>query len=137
MTQNRTIKVEHGSLILNIPYSIFVKGTAEFNGKADKHFKMLQERYPWLSNNSLTVLKRRTTEEMERVIEESLRGPAKARILSSEGKDMEAIRHLESYLIENQNDGDAWYALGEILCKIGREEEGYKAMNHGRRFFKT
>ncbi|MDR0334330.1 MAG: tetratricopeptide repeat protein, partial [Methanomassiliicoccaceae archaeon] len=80
-------------------------------------------------------LKRRTREEMQRVIEEGLRGPRKARMLSGDGKDMEAVRHLESYLIDFPDDPDAWYALGEILCKMGRTEEGYRMMNHGRRLF--
>ena len=132
-----TLSVRYGSLDLNIPYSIFVTGKAEFNKTADGYFSMLQERYPWLSDNSVTVLKRKVIEEMHRVIEEDLRGPEKARMLSAEGKETEAIRHLESYLVDFPDDGDAWYALGEILCKIGRNEEGYKAMNHGRRFFRS
>jgi tetratricopeptide (TPR) repeat protein len=130
-----TIEVKHGSLILRIPYSIFVKGTSELNDKADEYFSMLRRRYPWLSENSITVLKRTTKEEMQNVIEDSLRGPKKAKILSDDGKDIEAVKHLESYLIEFPEDGDAWYALGEILCKMGRTDEGYKAMNHGRRMF--
>ncbi|MDR0778122.1 MAG: tetratricopeptide repeat protein [Methanomassiliicoccaceae archaeon] len=130
-----TLTVKHGSLALNIPYSVFVKGTSEFNDKADEYFSMLRKRYPWLSENSIAVLKRTTAEEMQNIIEESLRGPKKARMLSGEGKHIEAIKHLESYLIDFPDDGDAWYALGEILCKIGRTDEGYKAMNHGRRMF--
>jgi tetratricopeptide (TPR) repeat protein len=130
-----SITVRHGSLTLNIPCSIFIGGTSELNDKADEYFSMLRRRYPWLSENSIAVLKRTTTEEMRKVIEEGLRGPRKARMLSCEGKDIEAIKHLESYLIDFPEDGDAWYALGEILCKIGRNEEGYKAINHGRRMF--
>ena len=98
---------------------------------------MLRQRYPWLSENSVTVLRRRTSEEMQRIIEDGMRGSRKARILSGEGKHLEAVRHLESYLVDFPEDGGAWYALGEILCIIGREEDGYKAMNHGRRFFRS
>jgi tetratricopeptide (TPR) repeat protein len=134
MPPDRTITVKHGSLILNVPCSIFVNGRSQFNDSSDGYFLMLQQRYPWLNDNSLAVLKRRTEDEMRRVIEEGLRGPGKARMLSAEGRDMDAIRHLESYLIDRPEDGDAWYVLGEILCRIGRSEEGYKAINHGRRF---
>jgi tetratricopeptide (TPR) repeat protein len=133
--QNNTIEVKHGSLTLNVPLSIFVKGTSDLNDKSDEYFSMLRRRYPWLTENSIAVLRRTTSGEMERVIEDGLRGPRKARMLSDDGKDIDAIKHLESYLIDFPEDGDAWYALGEILCKIGRNEEGYKAMNHGRRMF--
>jgi tetratricopeptide (TPR) repeat protein len=132
---HRTLRVKHGSLELNIPYSVFVKGTSGLNDSSDEYFSMLRQRYPWLSNNSIVVLKRRTEEEMQRTIEEGLRGAVKARMLSKEGKDMEAIHHLESYLVDFPEDSDAWYALGEILCKIGRDDDGYRAISHGRRFF--
>ena len=134
---NNVLPVKYGSLDLKVPYSIFVTGKAEFNGAATGYFMILQKRYPWLSDNSIEVLKRKVIEEMRLAIEQSLRGPKKARMLSDDGKEIEAIRHLESYLIDFPEDGDAWYALGEILCKIGKEEDGYKAMNHGRRFFRT
>ena len=128
-----TLRVKHGSLELNVPYSIFVKGRSEFNDTSDEYFSMLQKRYPWLNSNSVAVLRRRTLDEMQRVIDDSLRGHRKARMLFDEGKEMQAIHHLESYLIEFPNDADAWYALGEILCRMGRTDEGYKAMNHARR----
>jgi len=130
-----TLRVKHGSLELNVPYSVFVKGTSELSKESGEYFSMLKRRYPWLTDNSVTVLKRRTGEEMQRIIEEGLRGPKKARMLSEEGKDMQAVRHLEAYLIDFPDDADAWYALGEILCKMGRADEGYKAINHGRRLF--
>ena len=132
---SKTLRVKHGSLEVNIPYSIFRARTSDLNEKADEYFSMLQKRYPWLTDNSIAVFKRRAQDEMQRVIEEGLRGPKKARMLSKDGKDMEAIRHLESYLIDFPDDGDAWYALGEILCKIGRVDEGYRMINHGRRLF--
>jgi tetratricopeptide (TPR) repeat protein len=128
-----TLQVKHGSLELNVPLSVFVKGTCDLSKDSDVYFGMLQQRYPWLNDNSIAVLKRRVQEEMRTVIEQQLRGPKKARMLSAEGKDMQAIQHLESYLIDFPDDGDAWYVLGEILCKIGRNEDGYKAINHGRR----
>ena len=130
-----TLRVKHGSLELNVPYSVFVKGTSELSKESGEYFSMLKRRYPWLTDNSVTVLKRSTGEEMQRIIEEGLRGPKKARMLSEEGKDMQAVRHLEAYLIDFPDDADAWYALGEILCKMGRADEGYKAINHGRRLF--
>lgn len=125
--------MEYGSLTLNIPLSVFVKGSSELNDSADAYFSMLGERYPWLSKNSLAVLRRRTEKAMRDVIEENLRGAQKARMMSAEGKHMEAIVHLESYLVEFPDDSDAWYALGDALCGIGRTDDGYKAINHGRR----
>jgi len=130
-----TIQVKHGSLTVNMPVSLFVKGKAALKKDSDKYFAMLMQRYPWLSANSVTVMKRRAEEEMQRIIDEEKRGPRMARELFAAGKDMDAVKHLESYLIEFPEDPDAWYALGEILSKMGRTEEGYKAMNHGRRMF--
>ena len=131
----KTVSVKYGSLELNVPYSVFVSGKSEFNDTSDEYFSMLQRRYPWLTDNSVTVLKRKIRERMSDLIEEGLRGPKKARMLSDAGKNTEAVRHLESYLTDNPEDGDAWYALGEILFRMGRDEDGFRAMNHGRRFF--
>ncbi|MCL2143575.1 MAG: tetratricopeptide repeat protein [Methanomassiliicoccaceae archaeon] len=128
-----TIRVRHGSLEVNVPVSVFFRGTAEFNETASEYFSMLRRRYPWLTPDSLAVLRRTAQREMQRIIDERLRGPRKAKMLSAEGKDMQAVQHLESYLVERPDDADAWYALGDILCKMGRNEEGYKAINHGRR----
>ena len=133
MTAN--IQVKHGSLTVNMPTSLFIKGTNVLKEDSDQYFNMLMQRYPWLTVNSIAVMKRSAQQEMQRVIDEGMRGPKKARELSNSGKDMEAITHLESYLIDFPEDPDAWYVLGEILCKIGRNDDGYKAMNHGRRMF--
>ena len=127
--------LKHGSLTLNVPCSIFVKGSAEFGDTAEGYFSMLRERYPWLSINSIAVLKRNAKEEMRNIIEKKIRGPVKARKLSDAGEHEEAIEHLRSYLEEFPENGDAWYALGEILCRAGRKEEGYKAINRGRGIF--
>ena len=128
-----TIHVRHGSMELNVPVSVFFKGTSDFNGTASEYFSMLRRRYPWLTPDSIAVLRRSAQKEMQRIIDEKIRGPAKAKMLSAEGKDMQAVQHLESYLVERPDDADAWYVLGDILCRMGRDEEGYKAINHGRR----
>jgi predicted Zn-dependent protease len=130
-----TIQVKHGSLTVNMPVALFIKGKATLKKDSDRYFAMLMQRYPWLSANSIAVFKKRAEEEMQRIIDEMKRGAVMARELFSSGKEMDAIKHLESYLIEFPEDPDAWYALGEILSKMGRTEEGYKAMNHGRRMF--
>ena len=44
----------------------------------------------------------------------------------------EAIAHLQLHLESNPRDADSWYKLGELLCKAGRADEGYKAFNKGR-----
>ncbi|MCL2712907.1 MAG: tetratricopeptide repeat protein [Methanomassiliicoccaceae archaeon] len=135
MPPNRTITVEHGSLVIEMPCSIFVSGTSELNDSSEEYFSMLMKRYPWLNKNSITVIKRTAKRIMNDIIEQSLRGSKKAMILFNEGENMKAIQHLESFLVDFPEDADAWYTLGEILCRIGREDEGYRAINHGRRFF--
>jgi tetratricopeptide (TPR) repeat protein len=130
-----TLRVKHGSLELNIPRSVFTEGTSSLNADSNEYFSMLQRRYPWLTDNSVAVLKRRTEDEMQRIIDDGLRGSMKARMLSDDGEHIQAVRHIEAYLIEHPDDGDAWYTLGEILCRMGRADEGYRAINHGRRLF--
>lgn len=103
--------------------------------EAEPFKRMIQSRYPWLSDNSMDVLMEKARKEMQRVRDEETNGREYGRDLASKGRLNEAITHLERRLELEPDDPDSWYALGELLCKAGRAEEGYKAFNHGRSLF--
>ena len=130
------ITVSHGSMTVNIPRDVFEGPDAVMNPEKEKELRdMLSKRYPWLTSNALDVIMRNARREMLRVMDEESGGRSTSRRLSSQGKNEMAIAHLEQHLKEHPEDADSWYALGELLCKVGRAEEGYKAMKKGRSLF--
>lgn len=133
---DRYIAINHGKLNVKVPMNLF-KGTAGTldEERTSRFKKTLMERYPWLTENSLDVLMRKAKEEYIRTIDNESKGRLIARDLESKGKDEEAIQHLKRHLEKDPNDADSWYALGDLLCKMGRAEEGYKAYSRGRQLF--
>ena len=130
------IKVHHGSLAVNVPRSIFKKGTGEIVPERAAPFReMIMNRYPWLTENSMDVLMDRASKEMSQILDEETSGRSAGRKLADEGRTKDAIRHLERALELNPNDSDSWYLLGELLCSVGRMEEGYEAFSKGRKNF--
>ena len=130
------ITISHGSMTVNIPRDVFEGPDAVMNPEKEKELRdMLSKRYPWLTSNALDVIMKNARREMLRVMDEESGGRSTSRRLSSQGKNEMAIAHLEQHLKEHPEDADSWYALGELLCKVGRAEEGYKAMKKGRSLF--
>ncbi len=129
-------QINHGKLLVNVPRNIFrgIEATID-EEKAEPFRKMLMERYPWLSRNSLDELLKKARLEYIRIRDEETGGRDKAKNFVSKGRDEEAIKHLRRHLEQNPQDADTWYALGEILCRLGRTEEGYEAFNRGRKLF--
>ena len=95
----------------------------------------LKNRYPWVNDNSLDVLMRKASQEYVRILDSETKGRAVSKKLESKGLDEAALAHLERHLEQDPNDADSWYALGDLLCKMGRIEEGYKAYSRGRQLF--
>lgn len=127
------ISVVHGSLNIFVPRDIFKGPKAEIDEKKASEFRdMIAKRYPWMTPNSLDVLMRHARQEMLRVMDEETGGRSTSRNMVSDGNTEMAIKHLEARLKEDPNNADSWYALGELLCKSGRVEEGYRAINKGR-----
>ncbi len=134
--QSNHISVTHGSLTVNVPRNIFKPNTGFFIEEKEKEFReLIGNRYPWLTSGSLDILMKNASREMIRVIDEESKGKIHSKNLASAGKLEEAIQHMQRHLEEDPNDADSWYALGELLCKVGRTEEGYRAMNRGRDLF--
>ena len=130
------IEVVHGKLTVNVPRNIFKGVEAELDPQKSKDFgKLLQSRYPWLTEGSLEVLFRNARFEMLRVLDRETGGRNESKRLEDQGDLEGAIRHLRQHLEEDPEDADGWYALGNLLCKAGRTEEGYQAFNRGRSLF--
>jgi len=128
--------VAHGKMTVNIPRDMF-KGDAGTidDEKAASFRETLRCRYPWLTENSLDVLMENARKVAVGLRDEETDGRSLSRVLESQGRVGEAIRHLEGHLERDPSDADTWYALGELLCKSGRAEEGYKAFAQGRALF--
>ena len=127
------ITVRHGNMTVNVPRNLFSGPDCEpVESKVKEFRRIMSGRYPWLTENALDVLMRNARNEMLRVLDEETGGRSTSKRMVSDGNTKGAIAHLKKHLEENPEDADSWYALGELLCKIGRAEEGYRAMNKGR-----
>jgi tetratricopeptide (TPR) repeat protein len=133
---DRYLTINHGKLTVKVPMNLF-KGTTGIldQEKTIPFKKVLKERYPWLTDNSLDVLIRKAKEEYIKTVDNESKGRLVARDLEAKGKNEEALAHLKKHLEADPNDADSWYAFGDLLCKMGRAEEGYKAYARGRELF--
>jgi len=130
------IVVMHGNLSVNIPRKLFKGPEAiPLDNEVNKFRKTLKDRYPWLTENSLDVLMKNARRVMLTTIDVETSGKAQAKILIEQGKLELAVKHLKRHLEMDPEDPDVWYLLGETLCKMGKTEEGYAAMNRGRDLF--
>ena len=127
------IEVVHGKMTLAVPRDIFSGRDAVINEEKAKQFaEKTKKRYPWVTDNAMEVIMRNARKEMLRLNDERTGGRSTSKRLESEGKTEMAIQHLKKHLEEHPDDADSWYALGELLCKSGKVEEGHRAINKGR-----
>ena len=127
------LEIAHGKMILAVPKNIFSGRDADIDEEKAKQFsEKTKKRYPWITDNAMEVVLRNARKEMLRLNDERTGGRSTSRKLESEGKTEMAIMHLKKHLEEHPDDADSWYALGELLCKSGKVEEGYRAINKGR-----
>lgn len=126
-------QINHGNLTVNVPRDIFTGPNADFVEDKAKQFRdIIKGRYPWITDNSADMMMKHARQEMLRIMDEESGGRIASRELASKGKNEAAIKHLQMHLEKNPDDADSWYLLGELLCKSGRMEEGYRALNKGR-----
>ena len=125
------IKIEHGSMELNIPVSLFEEGTAKVRpDEARKLREKLRCQYPWLTNNAVDVILKSASEEMSRQIEQRKPPAQKAREMIRSGRYRQALDFLEVHLDLYPDDVDCWYVRSEALFKLDRPEEAFRAMRH-------
>jgi hypothetical protein len=132
------IKMYHGHLEINVPRRIFRDGTAETDPEEVERFRRtLASRYPWLSRHALDDVVKGAQEAMADHIERSRTAPERARVLLSRDRPSAALKIIEEHLIDNPEDAEAWYVAAEALCKMGRPEEGFRAMGRARSLSRT
>ena len=127
------ILVDHGKLTLKVPRNMFKGPNADVDEERYQEFKRItQRRYPWIRDTGMEVILRNSRKEMLRILDQESGGKNTVKKFASQGKNELAIAHLKEYLEEHPDDADSWYALGELLCKAGKVEEGHRAINKGR-----
>ncbi len=125
------IEVNHGKLRVSVPRCVFRKdGTTD--PVEERSFRdLMASRYPWLNERSLDVMMEAAIKEMAATLALERRGAPIGRELSDKDPQ-KAISYLERHLEHEPQDAEAWYALGEVLCKVGLTDDGYRALKRGR-----
>lgn len=109
----RFFQMEHGSLTVSVPYSIFKGNTAVLDPVGERRFRnLLSSRYPWLTMNALDVIVNNAREERERRIEEMKTVFQKARELIEKDRIEGALDLLDRHLEDYPDDAEALYAKG-------------------------
>ncbi|HQN76256.1 MAG TPA: tetratricopeptide repeat protein [Methanomassiliicoccales archaeon] len=131
------IEVSHGHLKVNVPLSAYEGTTYHIKPEeAEKLKKMLASRYPWLSPNALKVFIEEAEQAMNDRIQSQLEYMEKARHAMQSGNYTRAKRMTERHIEAVPDDADAWYVLGESLCKLGETDEGFAAITKARNLAK-
>jgi hypothetical protein len=132
-TQSSFIRVQHGSMEVNVPVKLFHPGTNKVREEeAAKLRAGLKAKYPWLTDNAVDVILRNAQEEMARVIDSRKSVSDRAREMLRAGRIDQAMEFLEVNLDINPDDADSWYVMGEALMRSGRQKEGFQAMHKAR-----
>ncbi|MFA5314252.1 MAG: hypothetical protein WC375_13200 [Methanomassiliicoccales archaeon] len=125
------IKVQHGKMELNIPLKLFEPGTSDVRPvEAEKLRKQLRGQYPWLTDNAVDVILKSSQDEMALIMDSERTVADRAREMIVRGELQKALDFLEAHLFVYEDDIDANYLRAEALMKIGRKDEGFKAMRH-------
>ena len=132
-TMSTFIKVQHGSMEVNVPVRLFHPGTNKIRKEeAAKLRAGLKARYPWLTDNAVDVILKNAQEEMARLIDSRKTVADRAREMLRAGRLDQAVEFLEINLDIDPDDADAWYMMGEALMRSGRQKEGFQAMHKAR-----
>jgi Flp pilus assembly protein TadD len=131
------IEVSHGHLRVNVPLSAYEGTTYHIRPEeAEKLKRMLASRYPWLTQNALKVFIEEAEQAMYDRIQSQLGYMEKARHALQSGNHQRAKRMAERHIEVVPDDADAWYVLGESLCRLGETEEGFAALTKARSLVK-
>jgi len=132
-TMSNFIKVQHGSMELNVPVRLFHPGTNKIReDEAAKLRAGLRAKYPWLTDNAVDVILKSAQEEMARLIDSRKTAAERAREMLRAGRIEQAVEFLEINLDIDPDDADSWYVMGEALMRSGRQKEGFQAMHKAR-----
>ncbi|MBI0584689.1 MAG: tetratricopeptide repeat protein [Methanomassiliicoccus sp.] len=132
------IKMYHGNLEINVPRRLFRDGTANIIPSEEEAFRRtLRSRYPWLSRYALDEVMKGAREAMADHIERSKKAHERAREHLAHGRTRVALKILEDQLVDEPEDAEAWYAAAEVLFKLDRSEDAFRAMSRARSLSKT
>jgi len=127
------IKMYHGRLELKVPRKMFKDGTSETVPEEVERFKQtLQARYPWLSRYALDEVIKEAREAMTDHIDRSKKAHERARELLARGRVKAALKVIEDHLIVEPEDAETWYVAAEVLFKLERGEDAFRAMSRAR-----
>jgi Flp pilus assembly protein TadD len=127
------IKMYHGQLEVKVPRRMFKDGTSEIVPEEVERFKQtLQARYPWLSRYALDEVIREAREAMTDHIERSKMAHERAREQLAKGRVRVALKMIEDHLVVEPEDAEAWYVAAEVLFKLDRGEDAFRAMSRAR-----
>ncbi|KQM11300.1 hypothetical protein AOA80_09075 [Methanomassiliicoccales archaeon RumEn M1] len=127
------IKMYHGRLEINVPRSMFVGNTVELVPEEVERFRRtLSSRYPWLSRYALDEIVKGAQEAMADHMERTKGAVQRAREHLAKGQTRIALRLVEDHLVKEPEDADAWFLAAELLLKMGKGEDGFRAMNRAR-----
>ncbi len=121
-------------MVIGVPLKLFKDRSSVMDpSMADDFREKLSARYPWLSKDAVDVILKEAKRVRKEEIGRERTAIQKARDLISTGRYSEATRMLTKHLRSHPDDSDAWLLKGEALCKMGRSEEGFRAISMGRR----
>ena len=128
MTQADHVTVLHGSMTVDVPRKIFKGKDCAIDWDQVEPFKrIVQSRYPWITDNAIKVIINKAQMEMMRVRDEETNGREYSKTLADKGKLDDAIQHLRIRLELNPDDAKSWQQLGELLFKKGDAKGGFEA----------
>jgi cytochrome c-type biogenesis protein CcmH/NrfG len=134
MAISHYIEVPHGKLMVKVPRKMFVGPEAEFDEERAAAFRVtLAARYPWLSKYAIEIIMENSQRVMLNVLESEKSELQRARDAIASGKDERAVQILRKHLEKEPRDADGWYILGEVLCRMGDAQEGYRAFAEARK----
>ena len=132
MTQADHVTVIHGSMAIDVPRKIFKGKECRIDEDEVIPFKkIVQSRYPWISDNAIRVILNKAQMEMMRVRDEETNGREYSKTLAEKGKLDDAIEHLKLRLELNPDDAKSWHDLAELLFKKGDLKGGFEAKKIG------
>lgn len=132
--EERYVIIRHGKLTIRMPRKIFRGRTAVFDEtRMNRYREILSARYPWLSHYALDEIFDKARRARERQLVESGGEVGRARELVANGNLPMALETLDRYLQREEEDADAWYLRAEVLCRLGRQEEGYRSISRARK----
>lgn len=104
--------------------------------EAEEFYGIVHRRYPWIGENSYKVLLETARKEFLAIRDDETGGISTSRIMAGSGNVSGAIAHLREHLDSDPGDADAWMELGQILCRSGDTEAGYRAINRARKLYR-